>query len=119
MMFEVIDAQRGRFTESDRAEMPGHFHASLVGGGDRRRGFIGGNEVVDLEIVDALVDPEVDGLGGVLGAGELMHLDRPRTLPFQVWSGDVDLGARHVSRVDGPFKLDIGVRFERRWCGWW
>ncbi len=74
--------------------MSGHFCASLVGRGHRGGKLSRSDEHIRFEIVDALIQPEIDGLGCIVRAGELVHLQCPRARAFQIRSGYVDLWAR-------------------------
>ena len=54
-VLQVVNAQRGRFAKSDRAQMPRNFRAALV---SRRNGssqFIVSDEHVGFEVIDALI----------------------------------------------------------------
>src|ERR1700722_16265464 len=65
--------------------------------------------VVCLERGDAFPRPIVHQASGVVRAGELMHLNGELAWALEIGSGDVELGSRHLSRVDGPLQFEIGI----------
>ena len=93
--------------------MSGNFRASFMGRSHSGGKFCRSNEHIRLEIVDALIEPKIDGLRRIVGSGELMHLQGPTASSFKIRSGDVYLRPRRFSRIDLLLKLKIGVGFER------
>src|SRR6266481_9421217 len=93
--------------------MPCNLCSALMGCGDGGRKFRRRDEHVRLEIVHALIEPEVDGLSCVIRAGELLQLQGPTASAFKIGSGNVDLRARRFAPVNLLLKLQIGVRLER------
>src|ERR1700733_9455931 len=65
--------------------------------------------VVCLERGDAFPRPIVHQASGVFRAGELVHLNGELAWALEIGSGDVELGPRHLSRVDGPLQFEIGI----------
>src|SRR5205823_12932890 len=92
-VFEIINSKRGGFAETDGAQVSGDLGATRV------RGFYGGRqlfaryEIVDLEIVDALIEPIIDGADRVFRAAQLVQLERECPFAFYVRAGDVYFGA--------------------------
>ena len=112
-MFQIVDANGGSFTKADGAKMSGNFSAPLVSGVHGSRQFGWSDEHVRFEIIDALVEPEINGLGCVVRSSELMHLHRKSARSFQIRPSHVDLRTRRLSPINLPLEFKVGVRFER------
>ena len=91
-VLKVVDAHVGSFLESDGAEMAGNFEAAKMRVADGHFEFVRRDVVVGLEGGDAFSSPVVDGAAGIVGVGELMHLQSECALAFEVGTGDIELG---------------------------
>src|SRR5450432_4668902 len=99
-VLEVVDPERGRLAESDRAEVPGDLQVPRV---RRLRGRLelgAGDVHVRLEGGRALRGPVLDGPARVVGARELEHDGREGALALEVWARDAYPRARDVAGVD-------------------
>src|SRR5271155_5211983 len=65
--------------------------------------------VVSLERGDAFPRPIVHQASGVFWAGELVHLNGELACALEIGPGDVELGSRHLSRVNRPLQFEIGI----------
>ena len=115
-MLKVVDAEVGRLAKIHRAKMSRNFCSALVRRLNRRAQFGTSDEHIGLEVVDALIEPEIHRLHGVVGSGELVHLDRPRSCAFEIRARDVHLRPWHLTGIDGFLQFEIGVRLKRS-CG--
>ena len=108
-VFEVVDAGFDGFGIGDGAEVAGDFEAVLVGLVDG--GFeLGARDVhVGLVAGDALRCPVVDEVAGVVGAGEVVHLDEGAVGAFEVGRGDVHVRADELTGVDLAAEVEVEV----------
>ena len=93
--------------------MSRNLDSALVRRGHRRRQLGWSDVHVSLEVIDAFVEPEIDGGSGIVRPGQLMHLQGPGAGALEVGSGDVNFRTGHGARVDLFLDLQVGVRFER------
>ncbi len=112
-MLEVVDPERRGFAETDRAQVARHFRSARMRGGDRRAEHRRRQVVVRLEVVDALVEPEVHRLRRILRARQRVHLRRERAFAFEVRARHVHLGSGGLARLDPLAHFEIRVRLDR------
>src|SRR5690348_3659028 len=93
--------------------MSRNFCAAFMGGGDCSREFISGNEVINLEIVHALIEPIIHGFCGIVRSGELMQLQSPTAFPFEIRPGDVDVWPGHCAGINRALDFKVGIWLER------
>src|SRR6202034_1643002 len=104
--------QIGRLAKSHGTQMPGHFRSAVMGGSNGGAKLRRSDEHVGLEIVHSLVEPEIYRADRVLGPGELVRLNGPGALAFQIWAADMHPGASHFSGVDRLLEFKVGVGLE-------
>src|SRR5947208_10694561 len=93
--------------------MSRNFCTAFVGSGDRSREYISGNEVINLEIVHALIEPIVHGFCGIFWPRELMQLQSPSAVPFEIRSGDVDMRSGHCVGINRTLDFKVGIWLKR------
>ena len=108
-VLEIVDAGLDRFGVGDGAEVAGDFDSVLVGGLDGGLQLGAGDVHVSLVAGHALGGPVIDEVAGVVGAGEVVHLDEGAVGAFEVWSGDVGVGADEVAGVDLAVEVEVDV----------
>src|SRR5207249_8673769 len=64
-----------------------------------------------LERSHALRDPEFHGTARILGILELMHLQRERSLPFEIRPRDLNFWPGHFAVVNAALEFEVRVRF--------
>ena len=106
-MFEVVDAERGRLTKSDGAEMPGDGQAAFVGGGDRGLQLRCAKRRIRLERRRT----PIGVLGDLFRAALRVGYRRRR---LQIRAGQVNLRARLLPRVDLVLDPRMSCESERR-----
>ncbi len=108
-VFEIVDAGLGGFGIGDGAEVAGDFEVVLVGGVDGGFELGAGDVHVGLVAGDALRGPVVDEVAGVVGAGEVVHLDEGAVGAFEVGRGDVHVRAGEMAGVDLAAEVEVEV----------
>ena len=108
-VLEIVDADLDGFGIGDGAEVAGDFEAVLVGGVDGGFELGAGDVHVGLVAGDSLRGPVVDEGAGVVGAGEVVHLDEGAVGAFEVGSGDVHVRAGEVAGVDLAAEVEVEV----------
>jgi hypothetical protein len=108
-MLEIVDACFGGFGVGDGAEVAGDLDAVLVGGVDGGFELGAGDVHVGLVAGDSLGGPVVDEGAGVVGAGEVVHLDEGAVGAFEVGGGDVHVRADEMSGVDFAAEVEVDV----------
>ena len=108
-VLEVVDAGLGGFGVGDGAEVAGDFEAVLVGGVDGGFELGAGDVHVGLVAGDALRGPVVDEVAGVVGAGEVVHLDEGAVGAFEIGRGDVHVRAEEMAGVDLAAEVEVEV----------
>ena len=74
---------------------------------------VGGDEVVNLEIVHALIEPEIHCFRSVIWASQLVRLQNPTAFTLDIRPRRMDLRPRRFARINVPLDLEIGVRLKR------
>ena len=110
-MLQVVDSQGGRLTKPDGTEMAGYLDAVRVGRFRSRAQFFRRDVHVRLERSHALRDPEFHGTARILGILELMHLQRERSLPFEIRPRDLNFWPGHFAVVNAALEFEVRVRF--------
>ncbi len=108
-MLEVVDAELGGLGVGDGAEVAGDLEVELMRFVDGGLQLVAGDVHVGLEAGDTLRGPEADGLAGVVGVAEVVHLQEGRVGAFEVGAGDVHVRAGEVAGVDLAAEVEVGV----------
>src|SRR5207247_9068230 len=108
-VLEIVDADLDGLGIGDGAEMAGDFEVVRVGGVDGGLQFGSGDVHVGLVAGGALPCPVVDEVAGVVGAGEVVHLDEGAVGTFEVGCGDVHVGAGEMAGVDLAAEVEVEV----------
>src|SRR5271170_291371 len=108
-VLEVVDADLGGLGVGDGAEVAGDFDVVCVRGVDCGFELGAGDVHVGLVAGDALRGPVVDECAGVVGAGEVVHLDEGAVGAFEVGSGDVHVRAGEMTGVDLGAHVEVEV----------
>jgi len=109
-VLQIVDAEIGRFGETDRAQVPCHLDVLRMGRRDRRGEFGAGDVHVCLERGRAFADPVVDRVGGIGRIHQLVHLRCKTALAFQIRPGGVHLRPGDLAGVDRLLQLKVGIR---------
>src|SRR5579872_872280 len=115
-MFQIINADCRSLAKSDRAQVTRDLRPSLVRGRNRCGKFRWRDEHIRLEIVDTLIEPVVHSPGSIVRSVELVHLQRPTSRPFEVWSRRMNLWPRCLTPIDLLLQLEISIGFEATGC---
>ncbi len=115
-MLQVVDAERNRLAEADRAEVAGHFDTVLVCLLDGRAQLGPRDLGIGLEPGDALFGPVAHQPGGIFGAGQRVHCAGAGTGALQIRTGHEDVGSGLFALSDRAFEVEllIGVDASRR-----
>ena len=93
--------------------MSRNFCTAFVGSGDCSREFISSNEVINLEIVHALIEPIVHGCCGIFRPGQLMQLQSPTAFPFEIRPSHVYMWSGHCAGIDRSLHFEVGIWLKR------
>src|SRR5207245_3362835 len=93
--------------------MSRNFCTAFVGSGDCSREFISSNEVINLEIVHALINPIVHVCGGFFRPRELMQLQSPTSFTFKIWPSNVYMWSVHCAGIDRSLDFKVGIWLKR------
>ncbi len=108
-VLQIVDADRRRLAESDRAQVAGDLDAALMCRLHSGREFGARDVHVGLERSRALIGPEPDHTGGLIGTAQLVHLRGERALAFQVRAGDVQARTGHAAGIDQALDIEVGI----------
>src|SRR5438105_13162137 len=89
--------------------MSRNFCTAFVGSGDCSREFISSNEVINLEIVHALIEPIVHGCCGIFRPGQLMQLQSTTAFPFEIRPSHVHMWSGHCAGIDRSLHFDVAI----------
>src|SRR5215469_10746726 len=111
-VFEIVNAEFGGLFVGNGTQVSGDLEAPRMSGVDGGFQLVTGDVHVGFKRSDATVGPEIDGLGCVVGSGEVVHLDEVAGGAFQIGAGDIDVWAGQFARIDVVPKVQVCVGFD-------
>src|SRR5207244_8489502 len=93
--------------------MSRNFCTAFVGSGDCSREFISSNEVINLEIVHALIEPIVHGCCGIFRPGQVMQLQSPTAFPFEIRPSHLYMWSGNCAGIDRSLHSEVGICLKR------